>query len=287
MAALLRGLLTTDTTSPAGDHHRPFTRPTRPADGTRPPSPRRRWAWPALSAAVATLAAALATASGELLALGLLGAAAAVRMLDRGMGGSFTRTGGPEPPPARAGSARPAGPPTRAATAATQTGDDHVTIIERSALPGIGMRYSLATVDGRRLAVICHASGRRDLLVYPSPHAEVAHSGVSLTSAQAHEVAELLHTLGVVDRLAAAGQFGAVTVAGLPVPAGGPYAGRRLGELVTRLPAGVSVLAVIHDGDSLTGPGPDVVLQGEDVLVVAGGRADLAAAAESVTGHPT
>ncbi|MFD0591817.1 hypothetical protein ACFQZ4_03965 [Catellatospora coxensis] len=64
----------------------------------------------ALSAAVATLAAALATASGELLALGLLGAAAAVRMLDRGMGGSFTRTGGPEPPPARAGSARPAGP---------------------------------------------------------------------------------------------------------------------------------------------------------------------------------
>ncbi|MEV0458786.1 potassium transporter TrkA [Catellatospora methionotrophica] len=79
-----------------------------------------------------------------------------------------------------------------------------MTIIERSALPGIGTHYSLDTVDGRRLAVICHASGRRDLLFYPTPHAEVAVGGVTLTPAQAHDVAELLHTLGVVDRLATA-----------------------------------------------------------------------------------
>ncbi|GIF92322.1 cation:proton antiporter regulatory subunit [Catellatospora chokoriensis] len=162
-----------------------------------------------------------------------------------------------------------------------------MTIIERSALPGIGMRYTLATVDGRGLAVICHPSGRRDLLVYSSPHAEVAHGSVSLTPAQAHDVAELLHTLGVVDRLAAAGLSRAADVAALPVPAGSPYAGRPLGELGSRLPAGISVLALIRDGDTRPGPDPDTMLLGGDVLVLTGGRPDLAAAAEAIAGHPT
>ncbi|WP_147432612.1 hypothetical protein [Catellatospora citrea] len=73
-----------------------------------------------LLAAVAAMGAALATASGELLALGLLAAAAAARMLDRGAGGSFTRTGGPEPPPARTVPEQPTGPGTRSATTTRQ-----------------------------------------------------------------------------------------------------------------------------------------------------------------------
>lgn len=69
-----------------------------------------------------------------------------------------------------------------------------MTLIERAALPGIGVRFSLTTSDGRRLAIVCHHSGRRDLVVYPSPDAETASSSVSLTSHQAHDVAELLYT---------------------------------------------------------------------------------------------
>ncbi|GAA1387084.1 hypothetical protein [Catellatospora chokoriensis] len=121
MAALLRGLLTTDTTSPAGaaPAGEPHRRHSHPA-AAPPPSTRPRWAWATLLAAVGVLGAALATASGELLALGLLAAAAAARMLDRGVGGSFTRTGGPERPPARTVPERPTGPGTRTAATTRQ-----------------------------------------------------------------------------------------------------------------------------------------------------------------------
>ncbi len=63
----------------------------------------QRWAWLTLLFAVGSLYVALATASGPVLALGLVAAAAAVRMLDGGAGGRFTRMAAPTGPelPAR------------------------------------------------------------------------------------------------------------------------------------------------------------------------------------------
>jgi len=38
--------------------------------------------------------------------------------------------------------------------------------VERTALPGIGLRHVFTTSNGRRLGVVSHRSGRRDLVVY-------------------------------------------------------------------------------------------------------------------------
>ena len=43
--------------------------------------------------------------------------------------------------------------------------------LERTALPGTGVAYSLATAEGRRIGVVAHLNGRRDLISYnPEDH---------------------------------------------------------------------------------------------------------------------
>lgn len=38
--------------------------------------------------------------------------------------------------------------------------------IEETALPGIGLRHALLTSSGRRVGVVAHRSGRRDLVIF-------------------------------------------------------------------------------------------------------------------------
>ncbi|NUR92910.1 MAG: potassium transporter TrkA, partial [Nonomuraea sp.] len=38
--------------------------------------------------------------------------------------------------------------------------------VEQTALPGIGLRHDFTTRAGRRVGVISHRTGRRDLVIY-------------------------------------------------------------------------------------------------------------------------
>lgn len=38
--------------------------------------------------------------------------------------------------------------------------------IERTPLPGIGIRYNFTTESGQEIGVICHVSGNREIVVY-------------------------------------------------------------------------------------------------------------------------
>jgi TrkA domain protein len=41
--------------------------------------------------------------------------------------------------------------------------------VHGATLPGVGWRFELTTRDGRRLGVVAHRSGQRDLVVYDVP----------------------------------------------------------------------------------------------------------------------
>ncbi|MFG1780190.1 cation:proton antiporter regulatory subunit [Micromonospora sp. NPDC049048] len=142
--------------------------------------------------------------------------------------------------------------------------------IERVPLPGIGVGYTLHTGEGQVIGVVCHRGGRRDIVVYAPGDPDTVERSVTLSPAEAQEMAELLHPIATIDHVTHLERHReAISVAELPVPAASPYDGRPLAEAVARA-RGVSVIAVVRDGRTLSAPGLDHVLAHGDVLIVAG-----------------
>ncbi len=74
--------------------------------------------------------------------------------------------------------------------------------VERTDLPGIGLRHEFRTARGQHAAVISHFSGRRDLVVYHPHDPDSAVVTLTLLPDEANGLAELLGTARVVERLA-------------------------------------------------------------------------------------
>jgi TrkA domain protein len=69
--------------------------------------------------------------------------------------------------------------------------------IERTTLPGIGVRHLFATARRRRIGVISHRSGRQDLVIYSRDDPDSAEL-VTLTADEAGTLARLLGTSGAL-----------------------------------------------------------------------------------------
>ncbi|GAA2524987.1 TrkA C-terminal domain-containing protein [Pilimelia columellifera] len=109
---------------------------------------------------------------------------------------------------------------------------------------------------------------------------------MTLSALEAHHLADLLQTVATVDHVpappvttpeagagaavghspAADGDGAATTVARLPVVAGGPYDGRRLGVVT----ASAAVVAVLRDGHRVVDATDGLLLRHGDTLVVVG-----------------
>jgi TrkA domain protein len=61
-----------------------------------------------------------------------------------------------------------------------------------------------------------------------------------------------------------------VTIDWLPLDDTSPFAGRTLGDTALRSRTGVSVVAVVRDGDTFPSPAPDFQLEPGDTAVVVG-----------------
>ncbi|MEU6077408.1 TrkA C-terminal domain-containing protein [Micromonospora sp. NPDC047074] len=149
--------------------------------------------------------------------------------------------------------------------------------IERVPLPGVGVGYTLHTGDGQMLGVVCHRNGRRDLVVYAPGDPDTVERSLTLTPAEAQEVAELLHSIATIDHVTHLERHReAISVAEVPVTAASPYDGRPLADVVAHT-RGVTVIAVVRDGRTVTAPGPGHVLTHGDVVIVAGDQESIGA----------
>ncbi|MEV0586917.1 cation:proton antiporter regulatory subunit [Nonomuraea sp. NPDC050310] len=156
--------------------------------------------------------------------------------------------------------------------------------IEQTALPGIGLKHEFNTQSGRRIAVVSHRSGRRDLIVYSREDPDRACEAIQLNDDEADALVELLGAPRIVQRLNDLHREieGLVSLQ-LPIPAGSPYAGRTLGEARIRTRTGASVVAVVRRGQVHTSPGPDFVFADGDIAVVVGDEENTAAVADILT----
>ncbi|GIH95861.1 hypothetical protein Psi01_64910 [Planobispora siamensis] len=153
--------------------------------------------------------------------------------------------------------------------------------VEQTVLPGIGLRHEFTTRSGRRIGIVSHRTGRRDLVIYDADDPDRACETVKLNDEEADALVELLGAPRIVQRLNALHRDveGLVSLQ-LPIPSGSRYDGRPMGDARVRTRTGASIVAVVRSGQVVASPGPEFVLTGDDIVVVVGSPESTAAVAD-------
>ncbi|GIG90323.1 hypothetical protein [Plantactinospora endophytica] len=74
--------------------------------------------------------------------------------------------------------------------------------ITRTTVPGVGVVHHFLTRGGQRFGVLVDQPGRRSLLLYGPDDPDVPVERVPLDHDEADQIAEVLHSTSVADRLA-------------------------------------------------------------------------------------
>ncbi|MFJ2033113.1 cation:proton antiporter regulatory subunit [Streptosporangium sp. NPDC087985] len=156
--------------------------------------------------------------------------------------------------------------------------------VEQTALPGIGLRHEFTTRSGRRIGIVSHRTGRRDLVIYDPDDPDRVCETVKLNDEEADALCELLGAPRIVQRLNALHREveGLVSLQ-FPIPPDTPYTGRPMGDARVRTRTGASIVAVVRAGQVFASPGPEFVFSNDDVVVVVGSPESTAAAADILT----
>ena len=159
-------------------------------------------------------------------------------------------------------------------------GDDSIEINE-SPLPGIGLRDDFVTAQGRRVGVVSHRTGQRDLLIYDELDPDACAATISLTPGEADALAEFLGTRRVIERLAQLSeQVESLRTSKLSVARGSRFDGAALGDTKVRTLTGASIVAVLRGPEAIASPGPGFTLRGGDQLIIVGTTEALSAVTE-------
>lgn len=148
--------------------------------------------------------------------------------------------------------------------------------IEQTDLPGIGVRHDVLTASGRRISVISHRDGDRDLAFYDVDDPDSCRDSIAMSDDEATALADLLGGSIILSQLSGL----TATTAGvyteqLQLPADSPYLNRPLGDTKTRTRTGVSIVAIVRGVEVIASPTPAEVLSPGDTLVAVGTREGL------------
>jgi TrkA domain protein len=138
-------------------------------------------------------------------------------------------------------------------------------------LPGVGVRYEFETAEGKRIGVISHRTGLREIYVSRSDDPDEFKRVLGMSPDDSRTLAELLGATRVAQQLADLQQrIEGLVIDWLPLRADSPYAGRPLGDTQLRSRTGVSVVAIVRGEDAVPAPGVEEPLTPGDYLVVVG-----------------
>lgn len=138
-------------------------------------------------------------------------------------------------------------------------------------LPGVGVRFEFETTEGKRIGVISHRTGLREIYVSRVDDPDEFRRVLGLSPDDARTLAELLGATRVAQQLAELQQrIEGLVIDWLPVRADSAYAGRTIGDARLRTRTGVSVVAIVRGEDAVPAPGPEEPLNSGDYLVVVG-----------------
>ncbi len=146
-----------------------------------------------------------------------------------------------------------------------------MTRVQETQLPGVGARHDFTTQEGDRLGVITHRTGRRDLLIYDRDDPDACAMVVRLEEEDSHTLADLLGGTQLAQRVSNLQQsVQGLTLDWLPITPNWACAGLPIRQTRLRAQTGVSVVAVVRDGETIPAPSPDFRLEVGDTAVVVG-----------------
>lgn len=138
-------------------------------------------------------------------------------------------------------------------------------------LPGVGVRYEFETAEGKRIGVISHRTGLREIYVSRKDDPDEFKRVLGLSPDDARTLAELLGATRVAQQLAELQQrIEGLVIDWLPIRNDSPYVGRTIGDTRLRTRTGVSVVAIVRGESAVPAPGPEQQLDSRDYLVVVG-----------------
>ena len=138
-------------------------------------------------------------------------------------------------------------------------------------LPGVGVRYEFQTTEGKRIGVISHRTGLREIYVSRKDDPDEFSRVLGLAPDDARTLAELLGATRVAQQLADLQQrIEGLVIDWLPISEDSPYVRRTIGDARVRSRTGVSVVAILRGENAVPAPGPEEQLQSGDYLVVVG-----------------
>ena len=115
------------------------------------------------------------------------------------------------------------------------------------------------TESGRRLGVVSHRNGRRDLVLYDPDDPDACQADIPLTDDEAEALADILGASLMLGQLSGLREQAAgLLTEQIAIPAGSKYVNRRLGDTRARTRTGASIVAVLRErrGDRLAGSRP-------------------------------
>ena len=159
--------------------------------------------------------------------------------------------------------------------------------LDETALPGVGMRYDFDGRYGKRIGVITHRDGRRELFVSLREDPDSCAQSIVLDEKESEVVADLLGGSTVTRRMAQSMQdIEGLAVDWLPFDAQSPFSGVPLGQTMMRSRTGASIVAIVRGGQPIPAPGPEVPLLAGDTVVVVGTANGVKRAAKLLNGEP-
>lgn len=150
--------------------------------------------------------------------------------------------------------------------------------LEETELPGIGLRHDFQTRSGRRVGVVSHRDGTRELVFYRADDPDAAAMTVHLLTEESDTLAELLGAPRIVERLAKlVDSVEGITSETLLVPPGSSYDGLTIAHTQARTRTGASIVAVSRRREMIPSPTPDFRFAAGDRVVVVGTPEGIAA----------
>lgn len=157
--------------------------------------------------------------------------------------------------------------------------------IEETQLPGVGVRHEFSTDNGERIGVITHHSGQRDMLVYDKDDPDICRLSLRMTEQEAGQLGRLLGASEVAKTFANLAQdVAGLSIDWIPIRSDWECNGRTIEAVGMRQKTGVTIIAVIRNGQTIPSPGPDFQLWSGDTVVIIGTSADIQKAYDEMHG---
>lgn len=143
--------------------------------------------------------------------------------------------------------------------------------IRETRLPGVGMRHEFTTKKGQRIGVVSHRTGQREVFICPPGDPDTPEETIYLDEEESVSLSELLGGSRVVQELSRLQhEVEGLAIDWVSLPAKSPYEGGTIADTESRSRTGVSIVAILRDGEAIPTPTPDTQMQPGDTLLVVG-----------------